>query len=200
MQKIGNIVTKGNKNIYNQLFNVVNSLSEIDNELPTLFIGWELAKQNIKNINILQKKYGKISWTFTKRERKCDNDVDIVKFYEECLTIAMEKIKFIHINLLTYNYNKIKKIITYLKNNNIKKYIFFTKDSNYMFIYSEGYKTVFGISLSFCEYINIQKKKIWQMIKNKEVISDTKFIDSDIRRIIGSNTHYILPLYCFFQN
>ena len=200
MQKIGNIVTQGNKNIYNQLFNVVKSLSEIDNDLPTLIIGWDLAKQNIKNINILKKKYDNINWTFTKRERKCDNDVDVVKFYEECLINEMNKIKFIHINLLTYNYSKIKKIIKYLNNNNIKKYIFFTKDSNYMFIYSEEYKTVFGLSLTFCEYINISKKKIWQIIKNKEIITDTKFIDSDIRRIIGSNTHYILPLYGFFQN
>ena len=69
-----------------------------------------------------------------------------------------------------------------------------------MFIYSEEYKTVFGISLSFCEYIKISKKKIWYLLRNKEVISNTKFIDSDIRRIMGSNTHYILPLYCFFQN
>ena len=40
MQKIGNIVTQGNKNIYNQLFNVVKSLSEIDNDLPTLIIDY----------------------------------------------------------------------------------------------------------------------------------------------------------------
>ena len=36
MQKIGNIVTQGNKNIYNQLFNVGKSLSISDNDLTTL--------------------------------------------------------------------------------------------------------------------------------------------------------------------
>ena len=68
-----------------------------------------------------------------------------------------------------------------------------------MFIYSEMYNTVFGISLEMCEYLGVNKQKVIKLVKNTEFIHDTKFISNEIRKVIGSNTHYILPLYTYFK-
>lgn len=198
MNKIGNIVTNGKQNVYSELFNVVKSYDNIINDLPTLIVGWEKAKSIIPNIDILNKQYGNVWWTFTKTERRCDYEEDIIDFYKFAITYVMGRIKYVYIDLINYRLSSIKKVIKFLENSSSKT-IFLTRNNNFMFVYSKEYNTIFGISLTLCEYIGIPKKKVIKLVNNGEFIYTTSFINSDIRRIIGSNTHYILPLYEYFQ-
>ena len=198
VKKIGNIVTKSKKNTFGDIFNVVKTYSDIIEGIPTLIIGIDDARKYIEGFNILQKQYGKVWWTFKKTERNCEYEDDIIKFYNYAVLHEMEKTKYIYIDLARFSLSSIKKTINFLRNRT-KKYIFITKNSHFMFIYSEMYNTVFGISLEMCEYLGINKQKVIKLVKNGEFIHDTKFISNEIRKVIGTNTHYILPLYTYFK-
>lgn len=198
MIKIANIVTTAKKHSYSDMFNVCNSMDDIIEGLPTLIVGWSNVKKIFPEANILSKEYNGIKWTFSKTERRCDYEEDVIKFYEYSIMSIMNDIKYTYVDLIKFKLESIKKIIKFLKGPS-KKVVFLTKGSQFMFVYSQEFKTIFGISLALSEYIGIPKKKIISMIKNGEFIKDTSFINSDIRRIIGNNTDYILPLYCYFK-
>lgn len=198
MKKIGNIVTKSKKNTFGDIFNVVKSFDDIIEGIPTLIIGFEEAKEWIENFNIIDKQYGDIWWTFKKTERRCEYEEDVIKFYNYAILHEMEKTKYVYVDLINFRLASIKKIIKFL-GDGTKKYVFLTRNSHFMFVYSEVYNTVFGISLELCEYLGIAKQKVYKLLRNQEYIHDTKFIGSDIRKVIGSNTHYILPLYTYLN-
>ena len=198
MKKLANIYTKSKKNTFGEIFNVVSKYDDIIEGLPTLIIGFENAKQYIPDFNIIKKQYGNIWWTFTKTERRCEYEDDIIKFYKYAILSSMEKTKYVYVDLINYKLSSIKKVIKFLKDGSLK-YIFLTKNNHFMFIYSEVYNTVFGISLELCECLGVEKQKIYKLIKNTKYIHNTKFMDNDIRKVVGSNTHYILPLYTYLN-
>lgn len=198
MKKIGNIVTKSKKNTFGDIFNVVKSLDEIIEGIPTLIIGFDEAKEYIDNFNIIEKQYGDIWWTFKKTERRCEYEEDVIKFYNYAILHEMQKTNYIYVDLINFNLTKIKKMIKFL-GDNTHKLVFLTRNSHFMFVYSEIYNTVFGISLELCEYLGIEKGKVFKLLRNHKYIHDTKFIGNDIRKVIGSNTHYILPLYAYLN-
>lgn len=198
MKKIGNIITKSKKNVFGDMFNVVKSFDEAIEGIPTLIIGVEEARKQIDGFNILVKQYGNLWWTFTKTEKRCDYEDDIINFYKYAVLYTMGKIKYTYIDLVNYRLNSIKKVICFL-GDNTKKFIFLTKNSNFMFIYSEKYNTVFGISLELCEYLGVRKQKVFKLLKNSEYIHDTSFINSDLRKVMGGNTHYIPILYTYLN-
>lgn len=198
MQKLGNIVTTAKKNNYSEIFNVVNSIDKCITDLPILVVGWKLMKSLFPDANILNKEYNGVKWTFTKTERRCEYEEDIIEFYNYSILESMKSINYIYVNPLTFTLTKIKKMINFFKSSQ-EKILFLTRDSRFLFVYSKEYKTVFGVSLSTIEYMGISKKKILKLIKNGELIKNLDFIDSDIRRKIGVKTHYILPMYSYFK-
>lgn len=198
MKKIANIITTAKKTQFNGLFNVVKSSEECIDGLPTLVIGWKNIKAMFPDADILNKECHGIKWTFSKTERRCDYEDDIVSFYNESLLDAMSHIRYIYVDLINFKFGSIKKMIRFLKGND-RKIVFLTRDSRFIFVYCETYNTVFGISLSTIEYMGINKKKVIGLLKNCEFIHSTEFITSELRQIIGNNTHYILPLYDYFK-
>lgn len=198
VKKIGNIVTKSKKNIFGDIFNVVNSFDNIIDGIPTLIIGFDDAKQYIEGFNVIDKQYGDVWWTFKKTERRCEYEDDIIKFYNYAILHEMQKTKYVYVDLINFKYTSIKKMIKFL-GDETKKYVFLTRNCNFMFVYSEIYNTVFGISLELCEYLGIDKQRVYKLLRNHQYVNDTKFIGNDIRKVIGSNTHYILPLYTYLN-
>lgn len=198
MKKIANIVVKKNTNNFSELFNVVNSLDMCIDNLPTLVIGWNFFKSFYPDANILEKKYNGLYWTFSKTERRCDYEEDIVEFYKLAVNEIIRNIQYTYIDIVKFSLTSIKKTIKFLKDKH-SKIVFLTKDSQFLFVYSKDYSTVFGISLTLCEYLGIKKKKVLRMLNNATFIKGTSFIDNDLRQIIGNNTHYILPLFDYFS-
>lgn len=198
MRKIANILTNSKKNKFDSFFNVVGSQEDLIPGIPTLVIGLENAKEYINGFSIINKQYGDIWWTFTKTERRCEYEDDILSFYKFAILNEMKKTKYIYVDIIKFKLSNIKKIIKFL-GDDTKKYIFLTRNSNFMFVYSEQYNTVFGISLELCEYLGYNKQRIYRLLRNREYIHDTKFITPEIRKVIGFNTHYILPLYTFLK-
>lgn len=198
MKKIANIVTRSKKNVFGDIFNVVDSFGKTLDGIPTLVIGMDIAKENISGFNILAKRYGDIWWTFSKTERRCEYEDDIVEFYKYAVLHEMDKVRYVYIDPINYSLDRIKKAIGFLRGGT-RKYVFLTRNSNFMFVYSEKYNAVFGISLELCEYLGVDRHKVYRLVRNSEYIHDTSFIDSDLRKVIGNNTHYILPLYTYFK-
>ena len=113
----------------------------------------------------------------------------------------VKDIKYSYIDIIGYSFSRIKKLIQYI-NSDDKKICFVTKDSKFIFIYSEKYNVVWGLSLTLCEYIGVGKQKILSKIrknKNNRFINNIGLISEDIRKKIGENTHYLLPTYLYFE-
>lgn len=204
MQKLANIVIKGGKGNFSSIYNVVGSCDGIINELPTLYIGLSSAKKCIDGFSILRKHYKEQNcwWTFSKTERRNDYLNDLEKFQEDVILNALNGVRYEYIDFIRYSRRRIVKLIDYFYSDS-KKVCFITRGSNFIFIYDVKINTVFGLSLSLCEYKGMNKHKIIDKIKsnsNNIFINNTSFLNSDIKRIIGNNTHYILPLYCYFTD
>lgn len=204
MQKLANIVTRGRKEDFSDIYNVVSSCDKIDNDLPTLYIGLNSAKKCISNFSILQKHYKEQNcwWTFSKTERRNDYLCDVQKFQEDVILNALKDVKYKYVDFICYRRKRIVNFIKYVYSNS-DKVCFITRGCNFIFIYDVKLKTVFGLSLALCEYVGIDKQKIVNKIKSNNFnhfINNTSFLNSDVKRIVGNNTHYILPLYCYFSD
>lgn len=200
-RKLGNIVDVNENNKYGTMFNRVSSYGDIIEGIPTLIIGMDTAKEVLPNFSILNRLNGDVWWTFSKRERRGDNIEDIRKFKEKVLKRHLSKVKYEYVNFACYPLGKLKKFIRYL-NGNDKKLCLLTKDSRFVFIYSERYNTVWGLSLSLCDYIGICRKKVVKRIrwnKNNRFMNGISFADGDIRKIIADDTHLILPALSYFE-
>lgn len=196
--KIANIVTHSKKHDFGEEFNVINSCSEMIVGLPTIIIGVNEAKSCIENFNILKKSYDNsdLWWTYKKTERRCDYDEDIEKFIKYAVNRFKSSIRYEYIDLMNYPIERIKKLIRYIDSNDKKK-IMFSKNKFFLFIYSEKYKVIFGLSLSFCEYIGISKEKVVNRIKmnkNNRFVYNLSNVDDRIRNIIGNDVHCFVPL------
>lgn len=202
-KKIGNILTSYSPSKFPKVFNVTKNKGELVSDIPTLVIGLEESRSYIgPEFSILQKTYNNDSlfWTYKKTERRYEYEDDTEMFYKKCLSFIFDKLTYLYINLPLYRFNSTKKIIYFIDSPE-RKLCFLTRNSNFLFIYSEKYNTVFGISLSTLEYCGISKKKIVSRVKknrSNKFIYDTSYISPELRQIIGDNTHYILPLYDYF--
>lgn len=199
-RKLGNIVDSNDKTMYDEIFNKVSSYNDIDASLPTLVVGIELAKTIIPNFSILHRGDGDLFWTFTKRERRSENAEDISKFKRLCVRRYADTFRYDYVNFTCYPYSRMKKFIAYV-NGDDEKMCFVTKDSRFVFIFSNRYKTVWGLSLSLCDYINVDRKKVLQKLRSNpknHFVNGVSFADPDIRNIIGDDTHLIPPLLSYF--
>lgn len=193
---IGNIVTGYNKDKFPSFFNITKKYEDRLPNIPTIIVGLEEARKNIHDFLIIKKHYDNLWWTYKKTERNYEFDKDIEEFYDYCFRRFLSDVKYFYLNLPKYRYSDIKRIYFWIKQKT-PKLCFLTRESNFMFIYDVEKNTVFGLSLTLCEYMGVNRKKVVKLVKankNNRFIYDTGFISSDIRGIIANNTHFILPL------
>ena len=196
MNYIGRIITK-NKLESNVLFDITSSLKKINDDIPTLIIGWNNAKAIYgDNLDILDKKISKnLYWTFSKREKRYDYENDLILFYKKVIDNVYEKIKYNYLDFLLYGNNKILSFISFMQDDTIKK-IIYIKDN---FIYISCGINVYGILLDNISYLGYNKKDFLEQIKFKNiVITDNNFLDNNIKKIINNNI--IIPyLFSLFN-
>ena len=189
MKKIGNIIVSSPNSKVDDCYNKFLSLSNIDNNLPTMIIGLKNAKQNIENFSIFKKEYrnNMLWWTFSKTEKRSDYDKDMQNFYEVCINNIINNIKYYNININELTYSKIKKVIEYIINNNKK--IYYIDNNKFVFIYDiEKTKNIYGISLNTCAFYGINKGKILKLIVSNSKNEQKKNfyeIPNKVRRIVN---------------
>lgn len=200
MAILGNIVTTRG-GTYEKIFNVSKTCEGTVENLPTLYVGLSSAKECIDNFSILRKYYPEQNayWVFSKNERRDDYIEGLIDFKKLVIMSYLEKIRYEYIDFTNYPLSRIRKLISYMNMRKEEKYCFLTKSSQFVFIYAPRLSVVFGLSLTLCEYLGISKGKVISRLKrnkSNKFIYDLSFIDGDIKRIIGDNTHCILPMYC----
>lgn len=147
----------------------------IDNDLPTLIIGWDLVKEMYDGkVSILHKSINiRTYWTFNSKERKADFESDIESFKEFCYNSFGDNIPYVYLDILygKKNINKkiIKKILTL-----VKPYVY-VSDNNMVYIFGDN--IIFGIDLNILDYFDGKKEKTLRVINN---LNSAVLIDSEI--------------------
>lgn len=192
--KIGNIVSNNNLNV-SEDFNVVKSMDDIIQDLPTLIIGWDYVNKNYPDFDITNKKLkSKLYWTFKKTERRDQHEEDIQTFITKTYQNLVEGIAYVFIDPIQFDTKKLIKVIRKLKNSH-KNISFVYGDMIY--IYCE--KIVFGIDLKLLSYIGLDVEKIKNKIKfSSEVFLDNNTILIEYKKYIDAlenQVRYIPFLY-----
>ena len=85
---LGNIVSEVDIKV-DGLFFVTNNIENVIKDIPTLIIGWDLTKRLFSEktkLSILEKQIDKnLFWTFTKKERRIDFEIDFKNFIEKTI-------------------------------------------------------------------------------------------------------------------
>jgi hypothetical protein len=160
--KLANIVTTVSVNVTKD-FNVVKSLDEIIQGLPTLIIGWDYVKKNYSNYDISERTLGpNLYWTFKKTEKRDLHEEDIYNFTRLIYNSLTKDVSYVFIDPIITKKRVIKKILKKIHN---------TKDiSSYQhnsMVYIYGEKIIFGIDLNLTEFIGLDTNKIISKIKDK---------------------------------
>lgn len=207
MKNIGNVIVSSPNTKVEECFNKYLSLSNIDNDLPTLIIGLDNARGKITNFNILVKSYNdkKTWWTFSKIERRVDFEKDVADFKVFCIDNIVDSIDYKNIDIVNLNsYLKIKKLIKYIKGNRDK--CFYIDNGKFIFLYDKGEnggrKVIYGLSLNTIAFFGISKKKVIDLIRsNSRNIEIKNFycIPNDIRRMVDNEIPKEMVLLDFFK-
>lgn len=200
-KKLANIVTTSTKVKFDLPVNKCKDLSCMDENLPTLIIGYELAKKYIDNFNILKKYYPKqnIYWTFKRTERGVDYESDLKDFYGTVIKEYCSKNEYKLIDFYKTTYTIAKKMINFAKSEDKKR--IFNENNKFLYVYCEKYKIVFGFSLSTSKFFGINPSKIIKLFKNNpnnEFIYDFTEIPTEIKYIVGEKIDKYLTLYDYF--
>lgn len=198
MVKIANIVTSSRKNRFGDEFNVVSSCCDAIDGIPTLIIGVDEARTCIIGFNVLEKRYddGMLWWTYKKTERKCDYDDDVEAFIRFSFEHFKKSVRYEYVDIVNYPLSRLKKLVKYMDSPEKKK-LLTSQNGDFLFVYSEKYGIVFGISLSLCEYCGIARDKVLKRATRNRSNRFCKPLSSaglQIRNIIGNDTHCLLPL------
>lgn len=199
--KLANIVTTSTKIKFDLPINRCKTLEDTDKSLPTLIIGYEMAKKSVDNFNILEKhtKGTNIYWTFKRNERGVDYEDDLKAFYKTVVLDFCEEVKYQLLNFFTLNIKTVKKLINFAKSDDKK--LIYVENNRFLYVYCDKYNTVFGFSLSTAKFFGINPSKIVKLFKNNannRFISDFSIIPYEIKYIIGEKIDKYLALYEYF--
>jgi hypothetical protein len=159
--KIGNIVSTTNINV-SEDFNVVQSLDDIIQGLPTLIIGWDYVRSNYPDYDVIEKKLGdNLFWTFKKTENRGQHEEDLYNFVEKSYKNLIINISYVYIDPVLFSLRKMKKVLR--KITSTPKIIAYQHGS---MLYIYGDNIIFGIDLNFMEFIGINQTKIKNKIKD----------------------------------
>lgn len=191
---IANIVSATNVNVSCD-FNVVKSLDQTVQGLPTLIVGWEYVKKNYPDYNIINRKLNdNLFWTFKKTEKRELHEEDIYNFVESSYKNLIKDVTYTFIDPILFTRKSIVKFLKFL--NKTKKVISYKHD-NMVYISCENY--IFGVDITFTEFIGINTEKLLSKIKNKSYIfldKNTIFIEYKNRiENLENQVKYIPYLY-----
>ena len=196
--KLANIVTTTNVSVSKD-FNVVKSLDETIQGLPTLIIGWDHVKKNYDNYDISNRILApNLYWTFKKTEKRDLHEEDIYNFTQLIYNNLVKDISYVFIDPIITKKRVIKKIL---------KKIHATEDivsyhHNDM-IYMYGDKIIFGIDLNLIEFIGLNVDRVLSKIKSKSkdlLTKNTIFIEYKSRVENLDNQAKYLPYLYSIEN
>lgn len=196
-----NIVSTSNRVDFGFKFNKCKSMEEIDKSLPTMVIGYKLAKETIKGFNILTKCYPEqnVRWTYLKTEKRTDYDKDLNAFQNNVIKDITNKVKYKLVDVIKLNTEE-KEIIwkKFLSDNKKTIYDYYNK---FLFVYVKEENIVYGLPLTTCRYLGKNTDKILNKMRKNEnntFIYDFNEIPAEIRKKLEADIHYLVALNEYF--
>ena len=196
----GRIITRSKRIEANELIDVTSDITSIDQSIPTLVVGKQLAVEmfGADKVKVLNKNIDKnISWTFLKTERRSDFEKDISNFKNDVIRRITKSVKYYYVDVITSSAYKMMRFVRMLADGSPKTV--FIRNNN-MYIYVD--KWVFGVSLDDIEYIGINRNKVFSFIKrlrNVRFVYDNKNWSIELKRETFDNA-IIVPYISFVLN
>ena len=192
--KVANIVSTNKVSVSDE-FNVVTSLDNIIQGLPTLIIGFDVVNKKYPDFNILSKQLGpNLFWTFKRTEKRDKYEEDLTWFMSYAYQEFVKDLSYVFVDPIQYPLRSIKKILRKMESltNPVAYY-------NGRMVYVYGDNITFGIDIKLLNFIGLKTEKIISKIKSKSSV----FLDGDKIIIeykknveaLGNQVRYIPFLY-----
>jgi hypothetical protein len=192
--KIANIVSTTKVDAPEE-FNVVKSVSEIIDGLPTLIVGYDLVNKlyldfDITNIYIGENKY----WTFKRNEKRDKYESDLKWFISKVYGDLVNQLSYVFVDPIQYREKTLIKIVR--KIYSLKEPISFL---NGEMLYIYGDKLIFGVDLKLLGFMGVDTDKIKNKIKSisSVFLSESKILIEYEKNIsaLDNKVKYIPYLY-----
>ena len=162
---VGNIVTNGGIINIPSNFNILtieDYLKADNNDLPTLIIGWDLAKTNFDKASILKKKItNNLYWTFATSEKRGVFEEDLKKFIKRSYDDYIKGIKFINIDPIIFKINSTEELIEKLKSL-VGGFAYLYLD-RVVYVYHNF--SLFSIDLEQLDFIGFDREKVLSKLR-----------------------------------
>lgn len=197
MQKLCNIIRERRTKLDFKLpYNDVGNIDEIDTTLPTLIIGFSLAKKMIKGFNILVNYYQSenIYWVQSETESFAKFEDGIKDFSDKVVDSLVEKYRYENIDVIMLDQVRMEKIQAYCKTED-KRIIYYM--GNHVFFLSEKYKMVWGVSLDKLEYMGWSVMQLLPFDRtnpDNRIIADLSCVPTKLRKRLKDNVWKIMVL------
>lgn len=162
---IANIVSN-NKIDVSDDFNVVESLGDIIQGLPTLIVGFDYVNKHYPDFDIMDRcLHDDLYWTFKKTEKRDVFQEGLSWFISKVYSDLTKEVTYIFVDPIQYNSRTLRKIIR--KIISIEKITtFFHEDMAYIY----GEKFVFGVDFKLLKFMGLNTDKIKDKIKVKSSV------------------------------
>lgn len=197
--KLGNIVSDYEISEGN-LFNIVKNYDDINDELPTLIVGWKEMNKLFPNHSILNEKINhNLYWTLSKFEDRNEFNINLERFIQNSYNKRFSNFTFYYIDLINISFKKLKRIVTKIKSSdNIISY----SNDNDIIIFCDN--IIFSININTLLFLDIDIDKLkTKIIKiSNSVLPNKK--SSDIWKLHSDrlyNDESLIPaLYSLMNN
>lgn len=192
--KIANIVSTSKVDVPEE-FNVVKSVSEIIDGLPTLIVGYETVNNlypdfDIINISLGDNKY----WTFKRTEKRDKYESDLKWFISKVYGDLTNQLIYLFVDPIQYRGKTLIKIIK--KIYSLKDPITFLHEQM-LYVYGDGF--IFGIDLKLLAFMGVDTNKIKTRINaiSRVFLDDSKILIEYKKNIeaLDNKVRYLPYLY-----
>jgi hypothetical protein len=196
---IGNIVISDKLKV-DENFNVVNSLDDTIEGIPTLIVGLGIANKLGIKLNYVDRKIDdKTYWTFSKKEKRNIFEEDLFYFIENSYNSLINNIDYTFIDVVLFSDDEVKSIFNYIKKSSD---VVSTHIDDMLYIFMD--KRIFGIDLNQIKFVGGDVEKLVTRIKRwSNVFLDNKEILIEYKNTLGmlnDEVKYIPLLYSITEN
>lgn len=170
--KVANIVSHNPISV-SEHFNVVETIEEIIDGLPTLIVGFDYTDKKFPNFDVMSICLKEnFYWTFKKTEKRDKFEEDLFWFMSKVYSDLVKDVNYVFIDFIHYSPKILWKIIRKIIR---LKYITTFINGDMIYIYGEN--IIFGVDLKLIRYMGGDCGRIKSKIKT---ISDDFLVSNNI--------------------